>query len=41
VENPDAKECGFTKLVLNGKVLASNYISAELLQEENEIILTL
>ena len=41
VENPDGKESGFTALTLNGRILTDNYIPAALLQDENEITLTL
>lgn len=39
VENPNSQESGCEKLILNGKELAGNYIPAELLKEENEILL--
>lgn len=38
VENPDHKETGCSKLILNGKELSDNYIPVELLEKENEII---
>ena len=41
VENPDGRESGCEKLLLNGKVLNDSYIPADLLEEQNEIILTL
>lgn len=41
VDNPDGKESGYTKLILNGEELSDNYIPAELLKEENEILLSL
>ena len=41
VENPDKKESGCCSLVLNGQKLADNYIPENLLQDKNEIILTL
>ena len=41
VENPDEKESGCCSLVLNGQKLADNYIPEKLLQDKNEIILTL
>ncbi len=41
VENPNHRESGCEKLTLNGKELDGNYIPADLLQEENEIILFL
>ena len=41
VENPDGKEFGCQKLILNGKELPDHYIPAKLLEKENEILLTL
>ena len=41
VQNPDGKESGFTKMVLNGKELDSPYIPAKDLEKENEILLVL
>ena len=41
VENPDEKESGCCSLVLNGQKLANNYIPENLLQDKNEVILTL
>ena len=41
VENPDKKESGCCSLVLNGQKLADNYIPENILQDKNEIILTL
>lgn len=41
VENPDRKEYGCTRLVLNGRQIPGNYIPVELLDNENEITLTL
>ncbi len=41
VENPDGKESGCRKLILNGKELPGNYIPAGLLQKENQIRLIL
>lgn len=41
VENPNGRESGCEKLLLNGKALNDNYIPASLLLEENEIILNL
>ena len=41
VENPDEKESGCCSLVLNGQKLADNYIPENLLQDKNEVILTL
>ena len=41
VENRDKKESGCCSLVLNGQKLADNYIPENLLQDKNEIILTL
>ena len=41
VENPNGKECGCEKIMLNGKELKTNYIDSSLLKEENEILLIL
>lgn len=41
VENPNRKETGFTKLILNGKELDQAYLPEELLQDTNQITLTL
>lgn len=41
VENPQGKECGCTSLTLNGEVLSDNYLPAEKLQAENDILLVL
>lgn len=41
VENPDQKESGFQRLILNNKELERNYIDFSLLQDENEILLVL
>ena len=41
VNNPDKKESGCAKLVLNGKELEGNYIPDELLMTENTITLTM
>lgn len=41
VENPNGKESGCSRLVLNGEELTDNYIPENLLQKSNEIILTL
>lgn len=41
VENPDGKESGCTKLLLNGNEMENNYIPAALLNEDNEITLIL
>lgn len=41
VENPDGRESGCEKLLLNGRELCDNYIPADLLEEQNEILLTL
>ena len=41
VSNPQHKESGVTKLVLNGKEMEKAYIPAELLQEENQVEVTL
>ena len=39
VNNPNGAEGGYTSCTLNGEKLASNYIPASLLKDENEIIL--
>ena len=41
VKNPDGAESGFKNMVLNGRELDDNYIPADLLEDENEIILTM
>ena len=41
VQNPDGHESGFQSLTLNGEQLASNYIPAELLRDENDIVLVM
>lgn len=41
VKNPDGKESGVTKTALNGVVLPDNYIKADLLESENEVIVEL
>ena len=41
VENPNGKESGCSRFVLNGEELTDNYIPENLLQKSNEIILTL
>lgn len=41
VENPHGHESGFEKILLNGRELNDNYIPADLLEEQNEILLTL
>ncbi len=41
VENPFNHESGCTKLLLNGKEMADNYIPEKLLLDENEITLIL
>lgn len=41
IENPDGRESGFQKLILNGRELDSNYVPAGILEEENEIRLIL
>ena len=37
IENPDGRESGFQKLILNGRELDSSYVPAGILEEENEI----
>lgn len=39
VKNEEHAECGYKKLFLNGVEMPENYIPAELLNEENEIML--
>lgn len=41
VNNPNHRESGCEELVLNGRELEDNYISASLLENENEILLIL
>lgn len=41
VENPQGRESGYTSLTLNGEVLPDNYLPAEKLQAENDILLVL
>lgn len=41
VSNPDGHQSGCQSLVVNGKHLSGSYIPADLLEQENEIILTL
>ena len=38
VQNPDGKESGFTSMTVNGKAYEDNYILADDLQDENEIV---
>ena len=38
VQNPNGKESGVEKIVLNGQTIDGNYISADLLQDEDQII---
>ena len=39
VLNPNGAESGFKSLTVNGKALEDNYIPADILQDENEVIL--
>ncbi len=41
VLNPNGHESGYTELKLNGKIMKNNYIPANQLEDENEIILTM
>ena len=41
VTNPEHKESGVKALSLNGAVLDGDYIPAELLKDENEVVVTL
>ena len=41
VQNPDRRCSGCSSLTLNGQVMEGNYIPADLLREENEILLIL
>ncbi len=41
VENPNGRESGCTRLTLNGQELPENYVPADLLQAENEVVLVL
>ena len=41
VKNPDGAESGFKSMTLNGETLDTNYVSADALKDENEIILNM
>ena len=41
VENPDHKESGVKEILLNGSALTGDYIPADQLKDENEIVVTL
>ncbi|MBO4395310.1 MAG: N,N'-diacetylchitobiose phosphorylase [Eubacterium sp.] len=41
VNNPEHRETGFSSLTLNGESLDTNYIPAEMLADENTIVLTM
>ena len=41
VENPDHRESGCRSLTLNGRLLPDNYLPADALQAENDILLVL
>ncbi|MCI8377729.1 MAG: N,N'-diacetylchitobiose phosphorylase [Lachnospiraceae bacterium] len=41
VKNPNGKESGVVKITLNGEVLPENYVRADLLKAENEVIVEL
>ena len=41
IENPDRRESGCERLIVNGQELDSNHIPADLLEDENEICLIL
>jgi N,N'-diacetylchitobiose phosphorylase len=41
VRNPDGAQGGKTEIVLNGTNLHSDFISADLLQSENEVVVTM
>lgn len=41
VKNPNGKQSGVSKLVLNGDTLDGNYIKADLLADTNEIVIEL
>ena len=38
VQNPDGKESGVKSIVLNGTTIEGDYIAADLLQDENQIV---
>lgn len=38
VQNPDGKESGVKSIVLNGTIIEGDYIAADLLQDENQIV---
>ena len=39
VLNPNGAESGFKSLTVNGKELSDNYIPADMLEDENEVVL--
>lgn len=41
VKNPNGKESGVTRLILNGNALEDNYIAADLLADTNEVVVEL
>ncbi len=41
IQNPEHKQSGFARLVLNGEELSEGYIPADKLKEENEIMLVI
>ena len=41
VNNPDGAQSGYKSITLNGKALSDNYVTDDMLDETNEIILTM
>lgn len=41
VNNPNGKESGFESMTLNGEVMNDNYIKADMLKENNDIVLNM
>ena len=41
VKNPDGKESGVTKITLNGVALEDNYLKADALGDENDVVVKL
>jgi cellobiose phosphorylase len=41
VENPQHRQCGCTRLTVNGKEMPDNYVPADVLADHNEIVLVM
>ncbi|HAK58759.1 MAG TPA: N,N'-diacetylchitobiose phosphorylase [Lachnospiraceae bacterium] len=41
VENPSGKQSGFSSMTLNGKLLDDNYIPADMLADDNDVVLVM